>query len=201
MTRLIVWRHGRTEWNAAGRVQGQLDVDLDDVGQAQAAEVAPRIAESQPDAIISSDLRRAARTAAELAKLTGLDIRLDARLRERDFGPWQGLTGEEIRERYPDDAARWGREGTEAPFSNPEIETVDDMGKRVIEAFREAIELVGDGTCVLVTHGGAARAGCGALLGWPQEVWHTLGGLYNCHFTELSHTRQRGWQLRGHNLV
>jgi probable phosphoglycerate mutase len=200
MIRLLVWRHGRTEWNAAGRVQGQLDVDLDEVGLEQAARAAPRVAAFEPDAIISSDLRRAANTANALVELTGLEVRLDPRLRERDFGPWQGLTGDEIRERYPADHARWGREGTEAPFSNPEIETVEDMGKRVSAAFRDAIELVGEGTCVLVTHGGAARAGCGALLGWPQEVWHTLGGLYNCHFTELAHTRQRGWQLRAHNL-
>jgi len=198
MTRLIVWRHGRTEWNAAGRVQGQLDIDLDDIGQAQAAEVAPRIATLEPAAIISSDLRRTVRTAAELAMLTGLEVQLDKRLRERDFGPWQGLTGDEIRERYPKDHARWG---TERPFSDPAIETVEDMARRVIEAFRDAIELVGGRTCVLVTHGGAARAGCGSLLGWPQDVWHTLGALGNCHYSDLAHHKQRGWQLRAHNVV
>ena len=90
VTRLLPWRHGETEWNAAGRVQGQLDPELSDVGRAQAAVAAPRLAEQRPDAIVASDLRRAADTAAVLAALTGLEVTLDARLRERFHGEWQG---------------------------------------------------------------------------------------------------------------
>src|SRR5690606_19337304 len=81
--RLILWRHGQTAWNVTGRVQGQTDVDLDETGVAQAAATAPRVAQYRPDLIVSSDLRRAARTAAALADVTGLPVEYDARLRER----------------------------------------------------------------------------------------------------------------------
>lgn len=197
MTKLIVWRHGRTAWNHSQRMQGQTDVDLDDVGIAQANEAALRLAVRRPTVIISSDLRRASRTAEALAAVTSLAIDLDPRLRERDFGPWQGLTTDEIRERYPDDYLRLG---TATPISNTGIETVDDMAKRVGAALRDAAERAGpEGTAVVVTHGGAARVGCGGLLGWPPAIWHTLSVLGNCRVSELRHTADRGWQLHAHN--
>lgn len=197
MSRLIIWRHGRTEWNANRRVQGHADVPLDEVGIAQAADAAVRVAERRPTAIISSDLRRAAMTAQPLAGLTGLPIAFDARLRERHFGPWQGLTDVEIRERYPEDFARWVSEG----ITHPEIETIDDLTKRVAAAFRDAVDQIGsDGVAVLATHGGSARVGIASILGWPEAVWRTLGGLHNCHWAELSHSVTRGWQLTGFNV-
>ena len=209
MSRLIVWRHGRTEWNFTGRFQGQTDVDLDDIGVEQAEAAAPRLAAYRPDVIVSSDLRRAARTAEALAAVTGLPVELDKRLRERDFGPWQGLTQAQIRERFPEDLARWH---AAEPIENPAIETIDDMAKRVCAALRDVVERdvverdvaerVGvDGTAVVVTHGGAARAGCACLLGWPRAVWHTLGVLGNCHLTELRRTADRGWNLHAHNVL
>jgi probable phosphoglycerate mutase len=196
--RLILWRHGRTTFNATGRVQGQLDVGLDEVGVAQAADAAVRVADRQPTQIISSDLQRATMTAAPLAELTGLPVQLDPRLRERYFGPWQGLTGVELRERYPDDFGRWLTE----EIVNPEIETIDDMAKRVSAGLRDAVEQASeDAVVVIVTHGGSARVGCGSLLRWPQSAWPTLAGLHNCHRTELVHSVTRGWQLDGHNLA
>ena len=198
MTRLLIWRHGRTEWNASDRTQGHTDVDLDDDGVAQAVAAAPRLAAYQPDLIVSSDLRRAARTAGALAALTGLPVEYDARLRERNFGPWQGLTQAELRERYPEDYARFG---TATPLTDPAIETLDDMGKRVGAVFRDVIERAGSGgTAVLVTHGGTARVGIAMLLGWPPAVWPTLGGLGNCHHAVLRHAGVRGWRLVAHNL-
>ena len=109
----------------------------------------------------------------------------------------EGSTGFEIRERYPADHARWAEDG----ITNPDIETVDDMAKRVGAVLRDVAERVGDGTAVLVTHGGAARVGIGSLLGWPQSVWRTLGGLHNCHWSELVYSATRGWQLRAHNVT
>ena len=81
MTRLVIWRHGRTAWNAERRVQGQTDVELDERGHAQAAAAAARLARFSPAAIVSSDLRRAAQTAAYLAEATGLPVAYDERLR------------------------------------------------------------------------------------------------------------------------
>jgi glucosyl-3-phosphoglycerate phosphatase len=198
MTRLVIWRHGRTEWNHAGRVQGQTDVGLDTEGVAQAAQAAARVAAAyRPDLICASDLRRATQTAHALSVLTGLPVALDPRLRERHYGPWQGLTWAEIRERYPDDFARWG---TATPVVDPAIEPLDDMAKRVSSALREVAERVGDGTAVVVTHGGAARAGSASLLGWPAAIWPTLTVLQNCGVSELRYSPERGWQLYAHNL-
>jgi broad specificity phosphatase PhoE len=197
MTRLIIWRHGRTEWNASDRVQGQTDVDLDEVGVAQAVASAGRIAAYAPILVASSDLRRAARTADAVAAVTGRQVEHDPRLRERNYGPWQGLTLGEIEERYPADYARW-RAGL--PFHDPAIETVDEFAKRATAALGDVADRVGEGTAIVVTHGGTARIGCAGLLGWPLAAWHTLGGLDNCHHAVLRHTRVRGWQLRGYNL-
>ncbi|HEX6871702.1 MAG TPA: histidine phosphatase family protein [Micromonosporaceae bacterium] len=197
MTRLLLWRHGRTEWNATNRVQGQADVDLDGLGQIQAELSAPFLAARKPILIVASDLRRAVRTAAVLAELTGLEVEQDERLRERDYGPWQGLTRDEIRQRYPDDFQRWG---TAVPIANPAIESLDDLAKRMVAVLRDVADRVGDATAVLVTHGGSARVGTAALLGWPVESWHTLSVLSNCHVCEVRQD-ERGWQLRAHNVA
>jgi len=197
MTRLILWRHGNTAWNASDRVQGHDDVPLNDLGHQQAAAAARLLAALQPDAIVTSDLRRATDTAQALAALTGLPVRTDPRLRERHFGLWQGLLREEAAERFPVEYARW-RAGE--PNPGCEIESLDDLGKRVAEAAHAAVDANTDGTIVIATHGGAARQGCGHLLGWDAEVVRTIGGLQNCHWTELRHDPVRGWHLQAHNV-
>ncbi|GIG92796.1 histidine phosphatase family protein [Plantactinospora endophytica] len=197
MTRLIVWRHGNTDWNAANRVQGQLDVPLNDLGREQAAEAAPLLAALRPDAIVASDLRRAADTAAALAAVTGLPVRTDARLRERYYGQWQGLLMTEVAQRFPAEYTRW-RAGDPDPGS--EVESLDDLGKRVGTALQEAADAAPGGTVVVATHGGGARQGCGYLIGWDATVLRSVGPLNNCHWTDLRHDEVRGWQLRGHNV-
>ncbi|MFG1776904.1 histidine phosphatase family protein [Micromonospora sp. NPDC049048] len=197
MTRLIIWRHGNTDWNAANRIQGQTDVPLNDLGREQARGAAPLLAGLRPDAIVASDLSRAADTAAALAALTGLPVRTDPRLRERHFGSWQGLAITEAAEHHPDEFARW-RAGDPDPGAG--IETLDDLGKRVGAALSDAADAVPGGTVVVATHGGAARQGCGHLLGWEPAVLRTVGALQNCHWTELRHDDVRGWHLRAHNV-
>jgi len=106
VTRLIIWRHGQTASNVADRFQGHLDVDLDETGHAQAAAAAARLAEEHPDVIVSSDLRRAADTAVALSAVTGLPVHTDARLRERNYGVWQGMLGSDAASAYPEAHAR-----------------------------------------------------------------------------------------------
>ncbi|GIF07496.1 histidine phosphatase family protein [Actinoplanes siamensis] len=197
-TRLIVWRHGNTDWNAGGRIQGQLDVPLNDLGRRQAAEAAERLAALRPDAIVASDLRRAAETAAALATRTGLTVRPDERLRERFFGEWQGLTTAEAAARHPDGYARW-KAGADVVGDG--VETLDELGKRVAEAFQDAIAPAPGGVVVAATHGAAARQGIGHLLGWPREQLRTLRGLGNCHWAELTHAEGAGWQLTSYNVA
>lgn len=196
-TRLVVWRHGNTDWNAGGRVQGQTDVPLNDLGRQQAVDAAELLVRMRPAAIVASDLSRAVDTAAALAALTGLSVRSDARLRERYFGAWQGSTMTEVSERRPDEYARWV---AGADVIGGDIETLDDMGKRVADGLQEAADLVPGGTTVVATHGAAARQGIGSLLGWPAEQLRTLRALQNCHWAELTHDAARGWQLAAYNV-
>lgn len=196
MTRLIIWRHGRTAWNAENRVQGQLDVELDAIGQEQAGTVAPRIAARHPDALVASDLLRARQTAEPLAALTGLPVTLDPRLREREFGEWQGLTMAEVTQRFPDAHARW-RAGL--PVGACGVEEVDDLSKRVAAALQDAADRAPGGTVVVATHGGAAKYGLAALLGWPVAMIRGVATVGNCHWIEVRSDPQVGWRLVTYN--
>jgi probable phosphoglycerate mutase len=197
MNRLILWRHGQTAWNAEDRIQGQTDVELSERGFAEAAAVAPKLAALRPDLLAASDLRRAADTAAQLAAVTGLPVTLDTRLRERNFGDWQGHTLAEVQERWPVAFDRW-RAGL--PVGESGVEDLEDLAKRVAAALQELVARVPGGTVVVATHGGAARHGTAALLGWPEPVANTLAGLVNCHWTELRFDPVRGWRLTAHNV-
>ncbi len=189
--RIILWRHGRTEWNAVGRGQGQLDVPMDDIGRKQAVLAAPYVAALAPDAIISSDQSRATETAAAVAELTGLAVRTDSRLREMELGVMQGHTREESRAKFPEAVAAFergepgagGRELPEALMARalPAILTLD-------------VE-----TLLVVSHGGTIRAMLNGLLEVPRERWRTmLGPLGNCRWSEVQR-RGDGWQLLAHN--
>jgi broad specificity phosphatase PhoE len=198
VSRLIVWRHGNTDWNAGRRVQGQSDVPLNGLGQQQAVDAAELLLRFRPAAIVSSDLARAASTAAALAALTGLPVQHDERLRERFFGEWQGLTMAEVAASRPDEHARWTAGADEIGGG---VESLDDLGKRVSAAFLDAAALAPPGgTVVVVTHGAAARQGIGQLLGWPSEPLRTLRALQNCHWVELTHEVVRGWQIAAYNV-
>ena len=168
MTRLIVWRHGNTDWNAASRVQGQTDVPLNELGREQARAAAPLLAALRPDAIVSSDLRRAADTAAALAALTGLPVRADARLRERHFGQWQGLHLTEVAERFPDRVRPLAgrRPGSGRRHRDPATTSASGSAPRC----GTRPTLAAGGTVVVATHGGGARQGVGHLLGWDHAV-------------------------------
>ncbi|MGH3968015.1 MAG: glucosyl-3-phosphoglycerate phosphatase, partial [Mycobacterium sp.] len=90
--RLVMLRHGQTDFNLGSRMQGQLDTELTELGRAQAVGAAEVLAKRQPLLIVSSDLRRAEDTAVVLGDRTGLPVRVDARLRETHLGDWQGMT-------------------------------------------------------------------------------------------------------------
>lgn len=107
--RVILWRHGQTAWNVERRFQGSTDVALTETGVNQARRAAGLLLHLRPDAIVASDLARAADTAAELSVLTGLEVTLEEGLRETYAGVWQGLTHEEIITRYGDEYAAWKR--------------------------------------------------------------------------------------------
>lgn len=200
-TRVVLWRHGQTEWNAQGRFQGQTDVPLDALGRAQARRAAPLLARLSPSLLVSSDLSRASETAQALADVTGMEVRLDPDLRETNGGAFQGLTGQEILERYPADWAAWA--GGDPHHRNPGGgESRTDVAARMLGAVMRAVQAAGDGLAVLATHGGAARVAVAQLIGLPLERVASLGVISNTAWTMLE--RRAGvdmdhWVLVEHN--
>lgn len=202
--RIIFWRHGRTEWNRSGLFQGQEDIDLDDTGREQAARAAEVLVTRQPSMIISSDLRRAADTAAALAGLSSMDVSYDVRLRETDAGEWQGLSFAAIDEQFADDNAAW--RGGDPEVRAGGAENRIEVGQRMLAAVTDAVARIAPSeTLVVVSHGGAIRAALAALMGLPPERWGALAGLSNCHWSEVHEVVGRSgalfsWQLTEHNV-
>src|SRR5947208_1264778 len=135
--RVVLLRHGRTEWNATGRFQGQMDAPLDGIGRAQAEAAAVAVAPMRPDVIVTSDLSRAAHTAAAVAAEAGVEPVVDARLREIYLGSWQGLTRAEARAKFPDEYASW-QTGEDARRGDGE--TYAEVGARPAEGVSEGLE-------------------------------------------------------------
>ena len=194
--RVVLLRHGRTEWNATGRFQGQLDSPLDGIGRAQAAAAAVAVAPMEPDAIVTSDLARARDTAVAVGAEAGLEPVDDVRLREIDLGSWQGLTRAEARAAFPEEYERW-RCGEDARRGGGE--TYAEVGARAAECVTEWSAKLGSGSLVVaVTHGGTARATIGTLLGMDPDTWWRLAPLGNCRWSLLGDIG-RGWRLEEHN--
>ncbi|MFE1958011.1 histidine phosphatase family protein [Streptomyces sp. NPDC059479] len=194
--RIVLWRHGQTAWNVERRFQGSTDIGLTSTGVSQAQRSARLLASLKPDAIISSDLQRAAATAAELAAITRLDVSYDATLRETFAGAWQGLTHDEIVAGFGEQYAAWKR-GEPVRRGGGELETeVADRAAPVV--LHHAEKLPDDGTLVVVSHGGTIRTTIGRLLGLEAHHWEGLGGLSNCCWSVLGEGA-RGWRLLEHN--
>ncbi|MFF5424625.1 MULTISPECIES: histidine phosphatase family protein [unclassified Streptomyces] len=194
--RIVLWRHGQTSWNLERRFQGSTDIELTETGVAQARRAARLLAALGPDAIVASDLKRAAATAAELAAITGHTVAHDSALRETYAGEWQGLTHEEIVERYGEQYAAWKR-GEPVRRGGGELETeVADRAAPVV--LEHADKLPDGGTLVVVSHGGTIRTTIGRLLGLEARHWESLGGLTNCCWSVLGEGA-RGWRLLEHN--
>ena len=167
MTALILCRHGRTDWNDIGRYQGQTNVPLNDEGRRQAAALAELLRAEPLDAVYSSDLARALDTAAAIARLHGLTVQPDARLREIDQGRWEGLTVPEIHARDAKLHAQW--EAAPLTVRLPGGESVRDVEQRALAAVREVVARYPDGLVCFVTHKVVLTVIRCALTGQPLE--------------------------------
>ncbi len=188
--RLVLLRHGQTEYNAGSRMQGQLDTDLSDLGRDQAAAAAEVLAKRQPLLIVSSDLKRALDTAVTLGDRAGLPVTVDQRLRETHLGDWQGLTHVEVDAAAPGARLAWRDDARWAPHGG---ESRVDVAARSLPLVGEIIaaqpEWGIDGPerpVVLVAHGGLIAALTAALLGLPVDNWPVLGGMGNASWVQLS---------------
>jgi len=183
------------------RFQGQTDIALDDVGLAQAERAAAMLATLQPSIIISSDLMRAHQTASALARLAGVEVTTDTRLRETFAGDWEGLTRDVLESQYGTELAAWSAYSDVRPGTEGEtrIEVADRMEAAVIDALHA---LQSGQTMVVATHGGAARTAIGRLLGLPHESWGALGVLTNCSWSVLVENlsgQGSPWRLQEYN--
>ncbi|OMB99961.1 histidine phosphatase [Mycobacterium sp. NS-7484] len=188
--RLVLLRHGQTEYNAGSRMQGQLDTDLSELGRDQAAAAADVLAKRQPLLIVSSDLRRALDTAVTLGDRAGIPVQVDKRLRETHLGDWQGLTHQEVDAAAPGARLAWRDDARWAPHGG---ESRVDVAERSIPVVAELVAgqpewgLEGsDRPVVLVAHGGLIAALTAGLLGLPVDNWPVLGGMGNASWVQLS---------------
>jgi probable phosphoglycerate mutase len=192
----VLWRHGRTEWNATGRFQGRLDSPLEPGGLADVERAAAVLAALPPVAVVSSTAGRAVATAAYLESVTGLRAALDADLQEMDLGAWQGLSLAEAQARFPEEHSAWVA-GVDVARGGGE--TYTQLGARASRALLRALsDVPPGGALVAVAHGGTIRASIGSLLSLPVTTWWRIAPLGNARWSVLVEG-PRGWRLAEHN--
>lgn len=228
MTDLVLWRHGETDHNVAGRVQGRVDVPLNATGTAQAVQAARALAALRPSRIVSSPLARARATAQVLAEELGggtavpVDVVED--LVERSFGAWEGLTRTQIETGWPEAAQVWRAGGDPQGVG---VETRAHAAARVGSAIESlmarsggggpapvssrgqagpvggaADQPPGTGPVVVVAHGSAITLGATYLLGADPSAWFGLKGLDNAHWAVLRRSgRVPGWMVVSWNTI
>lgn len=194
--RILIWRHGQTDWNIENRFQGHSDIPLNSVGLYQVAHSAKILAGMSVAKIISSDLIRAQQTAAALSQLIGLPVQVDPRIRETHGGNWEGKTGTENRAADSSRFLGW-LSGSDDPAGETG-ERRSEVAARAMSLVEEELEVT-KGLLVLVTHGGTARSLLGKMLDLPVDQWGVLGGLSNASWSIVELDRNNKWILTEHN--
>ncbi len=169
-TRIILIRHGETDWNTQTRIQGHIDIALNRRGRWQAQRLGSALADEGLSAVYASDLQRARATAQAVADAASVPVQLTPTLRERAYGTFEGQTFAEIEAQWPDDAIRWRRR--DSCFGPPGGETLQDFYARSVQAVH-ALAAQHEGQAVaLVAHGGVLdclyRAATGQALDAPR---------------------------------
>lgn len=172
MTKLILIRHGRTLWNSSGKFQGQSDVQLSSEGIEQAQKLAKNFPVNHIDKVYSSNLTRAFATGKIIAEKFNVPIEIDKRLCEISFGDWEGMTYDEIHEKWPNEI--------ETMFSSPDVLTMPngesffDVQQRGIEALWDIVNKHPNETIAITAHGGILRTLLAYTLHMPLRYIWTL---------------------------
>lgn len=200
--RIILWRHGQTDWNAQHRWQGQADIPLNELGREQARAAAPTLASYGITHLYASDLVRATETAEILAAIIGLPVSVDARLREIDVGSWCGRTKHEIGSEFTQVLIL--EEAGDHVIRGQTGESVREVASRTASALDEiAAALPDDAVLGVVMHGLAARVGAFELMGLPPDQAKAFRGLENCAWLVLDrgiqHDGAECWRLEAYN--
>lgn len=191
ITRIALLRHGETDWNLAGRLQGWTDIPLNPTGHAQAERAAQLLATEPLSAIVSSPLWRARQTAGAVADRHQLPLHLDERLRERHLGALQGLTRDEVRQQHPHISQHLDER--RASYQPPEGESFATFSARCVAALHDALAAHPGGTVLLVAHGGVLDAIHRHLSGTAPEAARQIS-LPNTSLNWLRHDG-RQWHL------
>ena len=195
--RLIIMRHGQTDWNVENRFQGHTDIPLNAIGRAQVARAASILGTQDINYIISSDLQRAYDTATAVAAVKKLAVVKDSQLRETHCGSWEGRTGPDIEATDGENLARWFA-GDDLPAGG-DGERRSEVVTRMMRGIETGLSRCESGqTLLVVTHGGAARGAIGALLGLEISDWVAIGGLANASWSIVEERNSR-WRLIEHN--
>lgn len=166
--KMILIRHGQTEWNALQKYQGHTDVHLNELGRKQAATAAQYLKDHEAiEAVYASDLSRTRETAEILGRSINLPVITDSRLRELSFGLWEGMTFNEVYKEYREEFDNWYNNTSE--FKVPGGESFNELVTRVMQALHE-IAAEHRGTVVVATHGGVIMALLNHL-GAASDLW------------------------------
>ena len=174
MTTIFLVRHGATTWNHSKRAQGQADIDLNEAGYRQAIATAEELSHVPVEAVYSSDLKRAYKTAEPIAKTHGVEVRTDPEFREINQGEWEGLHVDEIRRRWPE---LWGP--ARHYSARPGGESPAQVRERALRGLERVVHAHPDGTVVVVSHGGTIRWLSAEALGYDDRKSARIRGLGN----------------------
>ncbi len=195
--RVLLLRHGITDYNHHGRFQGQADVALNAEGYRQAEAVAEKLADAGVTRIVSSDLARASETARVIGERLGLPVGLDAALQEINVGSWSGLTADQVGEVDPElwDLLVAGEDVQHSLTG----ETATAAGVRVAEAIsHHAGAALEDDVLLVVGHGLTSRVASLLLIGLDYACARRFAGIGNCHWVTLR-PRAPHWQIVSYN--
>lgn len=202
-TEIVLIRHGETDWNVERRLQGHLDIRLNERGKQQAAALAESLKQEDFAAVFASDLERAIHTAQTIAAAQRLPINIVGAMRERCFGALEGLRHDEIRIRLPDAYVAWKSRDVDAiyPAGTHIAESLTDFHERVVAAIDELAARFRGRKIAVVTHGGVLdsiyRAATGLALNEPRPVEIPNAGI-NRVVCENARIKIRSWGDVGH---
>ncbi len=182
MLRILAVRHGQTEWNLSGRNQGHADIPLDATGMAQAEDLAAALREEEFDAIYCSPMQRAIQTLPHLRPRVGLEPILDDRLKERNYGLWEGVTQDDAKRTHPELFETYHADPT--VLSPPEGESGIDVFCRVGYFVHDLLAKHSRGNVLVVSHGGTLSAFLAVMIGGMPSTANTFR-IRNCSISEV----------------
>ena len=184
MTEILLIRHGETAWNAVRKLQGHLDIPLNEEGLRQAKALAAHLQNEKLDAIISSDLQRAMQTAAAIADLQNTSLQINPQLRERCFGDFEGKLYSELPELYPEAYAQWRSRDPDFHFpakndgSGNRGESIREFHHRTTSCIQHYAQLYAGKRIALIAHGGVLECAWREATGLPLNAERTVT-IYN----------------------